>query len=79
MAHIPKLHLFSTASPRYTRPTVLYDSATVFIEPTITISKMQQSFDTLDGRAQPVATESVIPLTPIPLNLPLVIGMIHNL
>ena len=73
------MYLFSAASPGYTGPTVLCNSATVFIEPTITISKTQQSFDTLDGRDRPVATESVIPLTPIPLNLPLVIGMIHKL
>ena len=73
------LSLSSAASIQYTEPTMYYHTTTIFIEQTTTHSKVEQSLDALDSRAQPVATEHVVPLTPImqQLNPPFVIGMVH--
>ena len=70
--------LFSAASTRYMRLTTLYLASTVFIEPTITVSVLEQSyaFDTLEGRLHPVATDLASPLTPLQFNTPLVIGVV---
>ena len=39
---------------------------------------LEQSLHILDSRAQPVATDLALPLTPVQLNLTLVIGMVHT-
>ena len=71
------LSLSSAASIQYTEPTIYYHTTTM---QTTTFSKVEQSLDALDSRAQPVATEHVLPLTPImqQLNPPFVIGTVHT-
>ena len=71
----------SAASIQYTEPKIYYPSTTVFIEQTITVSEVELSLDALDSRAQPVATEHVVPLTPIMQqpNPAFVIGMVHEI
>ena len=68
--------LLSAASTwRYTEPKIHYHAT---IELTITVSMLEQSLHTPDSRTQPVATKPASPLTPVQLNLPLMIGMAHS-
>ena len=72
--------LLSVASTwRYTELTIHYHATTVFVEMTITVSMMEQPLHTPDSRTQPVATEPALSPTPMQLNLPLVIGIVHTL
>ena len=72
--------LLSAASTtwRYIEPTIHYQTTTVFVELTITVSMLEQPLHTPDSRTQPVATDLASPLTPVQLNLPLMIGMAHS-
>ena len=84
MVHIlPSLHnnaliLFSAASTAYLESTIYTQTTAANVEPTITVSIVEQQFNTFeqpqDG-VQPIATESATPLTLTHLSLPLVIGM----